>query len=82
MSISSTEPPPGRVWQARLDLRPDVLDPGVTRERQGTLALNSFTPGVCLRVVRGGDHRAAVELARPDQEVAHLGGDLAGVDAR
>jgi hypothetical protein len=30
--------------------------------------------------VRGGDHRAAVQLARADQVVAHLRRDLPGVD--
>ena len=37
----------------------------------------SLTPGVGLRVVRGGDHRAAVELARADQVIEHLGADHA-----
>ena len=30
--------------------------------------------------MRGGDHRAAVELARADQEIEHLGADHAGVE--
>ena len=56
-----------------------VADPGVAGERQGALA-DQLHPGVGLRVVRGGDHRAAVELARADQVVEHLGRDHAGVE--
>ena len=37
-------------------------------------------PGVGLRVVRGGDHRPAVELARADEEIEHLGADHPGVE--
>ena len=36
--------------------------------------------GVGLRVVRGGAHQAAVEVARADEEIEHLGADLAGID--
>ena len=61
------------------DLRLDVADPGVAGEGEGALA-DQLHPGVGLRVVRGGDHRAAVELARADQVVEHLGRDHAGVE--
>ena len=69
----------GRVAEPGFDLAPDVADPGVAGERQRPLA-DQLDPGVGLRVVRGGDHRAAVELARADQVVEHLGGDHAGVE--
>ena len=59
--------------------RLDVADPGVAGERQRPLA-DQLDPGVGLGVVRGGDHRAAVELARADQVVEHLGRDHAGVE--
>ncbi len=36
--------------------------------------------GVRLRVVRGGAHQAAVEVARAVEQVEHLGADLAGVE--
>ena len=51
----------GWVGQARLDLRTDLLDAGVARQGEGALA-DQLDAGVLLRVVRGGDHRAAVEL--------------------
>jgi hypothetical protein len=69
----------GRLAEAGFDLRPDVADPGVAGERQRPLA-DQLHPGVGLRVVGGGDHRAAVELARADQVVEHLGGDLPGFE--
>ena len=69
----------GRVPKAGLDLLPDVADPGVAGERQRALA-DQLHPGVGLRVVRSGDHRAAVQLARADQVVEHLGRDHPGVE--
>ena len=69
----------GRVSEPGLDLRLDVADAGVAGERQRPLADQLHT-GVGLGVVRGGDHGAAVELARADQVVEHLGCDHAGVD--
>ena len=70
-----------RLAEPSLDLGLDFADPGVAGERQRPLA-DQLHPGVGLRVVRGGDHRAAVELARADQVVEHLGGDHAGVEHR
>ena len=61
--------------------RAHVADPGVAGERQRALA-HQLDAGVGLRVVGGGDHRAAVELARADQVVEHLGADHAGVEHR
>ena len=69
------------VAEAGLDLRPDVADPGVAGERQRPLA-DQLDAGVGLRIVGGGDHRAAVELAGADQVVEHLGRDHAGVEHR
>ena len=69
----------GRVAEAGFDLGLDVADAGVAGERQRPLA-DQLDPGVGLGVVRGGDHRAAVELARADQVVEHLGRDHAGVE--
>ena len=71
----------GRVAEAGFDLAPHVADPGVAGERQRALA-DQLDAGVGLRVVRGGDHRAAVELARADQVVEHLGRDHARRRAR
>ena len=78
-STSSKRPAAGRVAEPGLDLAPHVADPGVARERQRPLA-DQLHPGVGLGVVGGGDHRAAVELARADQVIEHLGGDHAGVE--
>ena len=78
-STSSKRAAAGRVAEAGLDLAPDVADPGVAGERQRALA-DQLHAGVGLRVVRGGDHRAAVELARADQVVEHLGRDHARVE--
>ena len=44
--------------------------------------LDELRAGVGLRVVRGGAHQAAVELARADEPVEHLGADLPRVDDR
>ena len=74
MSTSETEPPPSGVGHARLDLPADVLDAGIARERERSLA-DELHARVGLGVVRGGDHRAAVELARADEEIEHLGAD-------
>ena len=65
--------------QPGFDLGLDVADAGVAGERQRALA-DQLHPGVGLGVVGGGDHRAAVELARADQVVEHLGRDHAGVE--
>ena len=72
-------PPARRLRQPGLDRGANVVDPGVAGEGQGALA-DELDPGVRLRVVRGGDHGAAVELARADQLIEHLGGDHAGVE--
>ncbi len=67
-STCSTSPPPGGSGKARGDQPLHVADAGVPGEGEGALA-EQLDPGVGLRVVGGGDHRAAVELARADQEV-------------
>jgi hypothetical protein len=64
--------------QAVDDERAHVADPGVARQRQRALA-HELGARVGLRVVRGRAHQAAVELARPDEEVEHLGADHPGV---
>ena len=75
-STSSMRAAAGRLAEPGFDLGLDVADPGVAGERQRALA-DQLHPGVGLGVVRGGDHRAAVELARADQVVEHLGRDHA-----
>ena len=72
-------PAAGRVAQALLDQPADVLDPAVAGQRERA-ALDQLRAGVGLRVVRGGAHEPAVEVARADQVVEHLGPDLAGVE--
>ena len=57
----------------------DVADPRVAGERERALA-DELHAGVGLRVVRGGDHRTAVELVGADEEIEHLGADHPGVD--
>ena len=52
---------------------------GVTAERKGALA-NHLDAVVLLRVVRGGDLRAAVQRIRDDREVEHVGAEHAVVD--
>ena len=79
MSTSSSCAVARRVAEPGLDRRPDFGDPGVAGERQRALA-DELHAGVGLRVVRGGHHRAAVEVPRADQVVEHLGGDHPGVD--
>ncbi len=79
MSTSSKRAAARRRAQPGFDLGPDFADPGVAGERQRALA-HQLHAGVGLRVVGGGDHRAAVELARADQVVEHLGRDHAGVE--
>ena len=65
--------------QAGLDQAADVLDAAVAGQRDRALA-HELRAGVGLRVVRGGAHQPAVELARADEVVEHLGADLAGVE--
>ena len=69
------------VPEPRLDLTPDLVDPGFAGERQGSLA-QQLDAGVALRVVRRRDHRPAVELPRPDQVVEHLGRDHPRIEHR
>ena len=71
----------GDVSQTRLDQAPDVLDALVAAQRDRAL-LDELRAGVGLRVVRGGAHQPAIELARADQEVEDLGADLPGIDHR
>ena len=63
-----------RVRDPALDQPADVLDALVARQRERALA-HELRAGVRLRVVRGGAHQAAVELARADEPVEHLGAD-------
>ena len=72
-------PAAGRLAEAGLDLGPDVPDAGVARQRDRA-SPDELGAGVALGVVRGGAHQPAVELARADQVVEHLGRDLAGVE--
>ena len=79
-STSST--PPGAPSGARQpvgDERADVADPRVARQRERALA-HELRARVRLRVVRGGAHQPAVELARADEEIEHLGPDHPGVE--
>ena len=69
----------GGIAEAGVDPVPNVGDPGVARQRERA-APDELRPGVTLGVVRGGAHQAAVEVMRADQEVQHLGRDLAGVE--
>ena len=63
------------------DLAPHIADAGFTRQGQRPLA-DELDAGVGLRVVGGGHHGAAVQLARADQVVEHLGRDHARVEHR
>ena len=54
--------------------RADVADPRVARQRERALA-HELRPRVRLRVVRRRAHQPAVERARADEEVEHLGPD-------
>ena len=69
----------GRIAEAREDEVADAGDARLTGERQSALA-DELDAGVGLRVVRGGDHRPAVEIPRADHEIEHLGADHAGVE--
>ena len=69
----------GGLGQPLGDERADVADPGVARQGQRALA-HELGAGVGLRVVRGGAHQPAVEVARADEEVEHLGPDHPGVE--
>ncbi len=70
---------PGGSPRPVLDQPADVLDALVARQRDRA-ALDELGARVGLRVVRGGAHQPAVEVARADEEVEHLGADLAGVE--
>ncbi len=74
MSTSEVDPPPGASGKARLDLAADVLDAGVAGQGERSFA-HQLHPRVGLGVVGRGDHRTAVELARADEEIEHLGAD-------
>ena len=67
------------IAQAFLDLRLDVADSGVARQCDRP-ALDELGARIPLRVVRGGAHQPAVEAARADQVIEHLGADLARVE--
>ncbi len=69
----------GRLRQPGLDHAADVLDAAVAGQRDRALA-HELCAGVGLRVVRGRAHQPAVELARADEVVEHLGADEAGVE--
>ena len=69
----------GRVAQTASIVGADIADPGVARQRDRP-ALYELGAGVGLGVVGGGAHQASVEVARADQEIEHLGPDLAGID--
>ena len=62
-----------------LDRLADVLDAAVARQRDRPVA-HQLCARVGLGVVRRRAHQPAVELARADEEVEHLGPHLAGVD--
>ena len=84
MSTSSSVPALGRragppAACAGFDRAADVLDAFVARQRDRALA-HELRARVGLRVVRGGAHQAAVELARADEVVEHLAADLPGVE--
>ena len=68
-----------RLAEAGLDQVADVPDPAVARQRDRA-ALDELGARVGLRVVRGGAHQPAVELARADEEIEHLGADHPGVE--
>ena len=68
-----------RVAESGEDQIADGRDPGVSGECERSLA-NELHAGVGLRVVRCGDHRAAVELPLADHEIEHLGADHPGID--
>ena len=57
----------------------DLADAGVARQRQRAAA-DELRARVGLRVVRRGAHQAAVQVARADEVIEHLGADHPGVD--
>ena len=61
------------------DRAANVLDSRVARQRQCPLT-QELCAGVAGRIVRGGAHQAAVQLARSNEVVEHLASDLAGID--
>ena len=69
----------GGVAEPVLDVRADLVQAAVAGQRDAA-ALDHLRARVGLRVVRGGAHQAAVELARADEPIEHLGADHAGVD--
>ena len=69
----------GGVAEALLDEPADVLDALVAGQRDRALA-HELGPGIRLRVVRGGAHEPAVELAGADEVIEHLGPDQPGVE--
>ena len=79
MSTSRDGAAAGRVRKPRLDLPADVLDARVAGQGERPLA-HELHARVGLGVVRGGHHRAAVEFARADEEIEHLGADHPGVE--
>ena len=72
-------PAAGRVAEAGFDVRADLAQPAVAGQGDAA-ALDHLRAGVGLRVVRGGAHQAAVEVAGADEPIEHLGADHAGVD--
>ena len=52
----------------------DIEEARLAADRQRAAA-DELHPRVLLRVVRGGDHRAALEPERADREIDHLGAD-------
>ena len=69
----------GGVAEAVLDVRADLVQPAVAGQRDAP-ALDHLRARVRLRVVARGAHQAAVEVARADEPVEHLGADHPGVD--
>ena len=69
----------GSAVEPGFDLGAQLADPGVARQRDRA-APDELGAGVALGVVRGGAHQAAVEVARADEVIQHLGPDLAGVE--
>ena len=65
--------------EAVLDVGADLLQAAVAGQRDAA-ALDHLRARVGLRVVAGGAHQAAVEVARADEPVEHLGADQPGVD--
>jgi hypothetical protein len=65
--------------ESRLDRAADVVDALVAAERERPRA-HELCAGVGLRVVRRGAHQAAIEVARADEEVEHLGAHHPGIE--